>query len=113
MNTKQVALSIFSGVMMFSPLLGSVHASTVNCSSNTTTVVSSSSTNVLFASQTVISGNSTGGNGTWGNIGGGSIRTGRAWSVSNQSIRANNNDTFIGVNGGGTRNNCVVVNTCN
>lgn len=113
MNTKQIALSICSGVMMFSPLLGSVHAGTINCSSNSTTVVSSSSTNVLFASQTVVSGNSTGGNATYGNIFGGNIRTGSAWSTSTQRIVANNNDTFIGLTGGGTRNICTVVNTGN
>lgn len=113
MSIKRTMLSIASGVVMFAPLAGNVHAATVNCSSSTTTVVTSVSTNTLFSSQMVISNSSTGGNGTWGNIGGGSIRTGRAGSLANLSLFGNTNTTSIGLTGGGSTNTCNVVNTGN
>lgn len=107
-------LSIASGVMMFGPLVGSAHAGvTINCGSSTTTVVSSTSINNLFASQMVISTNKTGGNSTIGNIGGGDIRTGRARSSATLSLLGNTNSTIIGLTGGGSSNTCTVVNTGN
>lgn len=113
MSIKRTMLSIASGVVMLAPLAGNVHAATVNCSSSTTTVVTSVNTNTLFSSQTVIANGTTGGNGTWGNIGGGNVRTGRVVSLANLGLSGNTSSTLIGLTGGGSTNSCSVVNTGN
>lgn len=111
MSIKRTMLSIASGVVMFAPLVGNVHALTVNCSSNQGTMVSVVSSNVSMTSQTVMQSNNTGGNVTMGNIGGGGIRTGRTRSVANLSTGGNSNGTMLTLTGGGSTNTCSVVNT--
>ncbi len=113
MSIKRTILSVASGVVMLAPLAGSVHASTVNCSSNNTTVVTVASSNVSMTYQTVMQSNNTGGNMTMGNIGGGGIRTGRTRSVANLSTGGNTNGTMLTLTGGGSSNTCNVVNTGN
>ncbi len=113
MSIKRTMLSIASGVVMFAPLAGNVHAATVNCSSNKTTVVTVVNSNVSMTTQTVMQSNNTGGNVTMGNIGGGGIRTGRTRSMANLSTGGNTNGTMLTLTGGGSSNTCNVVNTGN
>ncbi len=111
MSLKKTVLSVASAAVMLSPLAGGVHAATVNCSSNKTTVVTVVNSNTTISSQTVVQNNSTGGNTSGYNVLGGTIFTGSAGSLANLSFLGGSNRTLLNLGGGSTTNVCNVVNT--
>lgn len=113
MKKNIIVISMFFGVILFGSASISSVSAAHKCGAKGGTTVGVFNSNVLFASQTVISSNNTGGNLSVGNIGGSTITTGTATSTSTQTITANSNQTTITVTGTGATNTTNVVNTGN